>query len=201
MEYEEPKIYYTNEPIYFDSNTAIKPDGMLGAGMCTGEVAGKPLYIYAYNDNSASFFDFAIVHNPDNFNFSTMEILWKVPQYGLGNSSNPYFGAIPAIQNNADGSLTLYIYVPNNGLAAYRISDATLTGNSEIEIEETYSVKVINRVATLSNTAEIVNIYSTAGVLVATANNCKSINLKALPCGIYIIESPLNSGPNVSLFK
>ncbi|MBQ7041332.1 MAG: family 10 glycosylhydrolase [Muribaculaceae bacterium] len=181
----------------FDSNTAIKPDGMLGAGMCTGEVAGKPLYIYAYNDNSASFFDFAIVHNPDNFNFSTMEILWKVPQYGLGNSSNPYFGAIPAIQNNADGSLTLYIYVPNNGLAAYRISDATLTGNSEIEIEETYSVKVINRVATLSNTAEIVNIYSTAGVLVATANNCKSINLKALPCGIYIIEAQ-NKGNTIT---
>lgn len=173
----------------FESNTAICPTGFLSAGMCYGTISNKPLFIYSFNDNEAEFFNFAIVHNPSDFKFADMEMLWKVPQDGLGKAGHGYVSAIPATINNADGSLTLFIYVPNNGLAAYRISDATSTSINDIEIQETLSVKVVNRVATLSNIANVVNVYSTAGVLVATACDTKSIDLSNLPCGVYVINA------------
>lgn len=174
----------------FESNSSIKPEGIMGAGMCVAEIAEKPLYIYAFNDNTADYFDFAIVHNPDNFNFASMELLWRVPQYGLGNTSNEYVSAIPATINNADGSLTLFVYVPRNGLAAYRISDANANAIEDIELDfNDAAIKVINRVAYVSEQADVINVYSAAGTLVASASNCNTINLASLPAGVYLISA------------
>lgn len=174
----------------FNSNTSIKPDGMLSAGMCSGEVAGKPLFIYAFNDNGSDFFDFAIVHNPSDYSYASMEILWRVPQKGLGNTGHGYVSAIPAVINNEDGSIYLYVYVPANGLAAYRISDANANSIEQIyDAEGDADIKVINRVAYTSEQAKVINVYSAAGILVASATNCNSINLASLPSGIYLINA------------
>lgn len=173
----------------YDSNEAIKPNGMLSAGMCTGTVAGKPLFIYAFDDNQVDFFDFAIVHNPNNFDFASMELLWTVPQNGLGNVSHTYISAIPATINNADGSMTLYIYVPNNGIAAYRISEYDPTAIETIEQDAEASIDIVNNVAKLSQQADIVNVYSVSGVLMNSVTNCNTINLDGLNTGVYVIEA------------
>ena len=118
-----------------------------------------------------------------------MKMLWKVPQDGLGNVGNTYISAIPATINNANGTLTLFIYVPNNGIAAYLISDATSVGVEDVEVAKTLTIKLVDRTIKTNKTAELIKVYSTAGALVATASNCNEINLSALPDGIYIIEA------------
>ena len=174
----------------FDSNSSIMPNGMLSAGMCTGEVDGKPLYIYAYDDSEIDFYDFAIVYNPSDFDYGEMELLWTVPQNGLGNVAQSFVSAIPATVNNADGTMTLYVYVPNNGLAAYLIADEAWTAIEEIESDNNTScIRVINRIAYVSEQAEVINVYSTSGAIVATASNCNTINLAALPAGVYVINA------------
>ena len=173
----------------FASNPDICPTGMLSAGMCTGEINGRDLFIYSFNDNEAEFYNFAVALNPNDFSFEDMEILWKIPQAGLGNQGNTYVSSIPATQQNADGSLTLYIYVPNNGLAAYLIQDATMVDIENIDAETELSVNLINRTVKINKPAESIKVYSTAGTMVATASNCEEIDLSSLPCGVYIVEA------------
>ncbi len=180
----------------FNSNADIKPIGMLSAGMCVGEILGKPLFVYAFNDNETEFFNFAIVYNPNDFDYESMEILWKVPQDGLGNTGHGYVSSIPAIVNNADGSINLYIYTPGNGIAGYRISDATDTGIDDIvnDADTRQYITVKGRVAHVSVMAETIEVYTPAGVLVAQANDSKSINLSSLVDGIYVINAVTANG-------
>ncbi len=180
----------------FDSNADIKPTGMLSAGMCVGEIKGKPLFVYAFNDNETEFFNFAITYNPNDFDYASMEILWKVPQGGLGNTGHGYISSIPAIINNADGSINLYIYTPNNGIAGYRISDATDTGIDDIvnDANAHQYITVKGRVAHVSVMAETIEVYTPAGVLVAQVNDSKSIDLSSLVDGIYVINAVTANG-------
>ena len=174
----------------FANNSSIMPSGYLSCGMCTGEVDGKSLYIYAYNDNTADMFNFAIAYNPSDFDYASMELLWTVPQNGLGQEDNSSYSSIPATIDNGDGSMTLFIYVPNNGLAAYRIANESWTSVSEIDIvPQSASIRVIDRIAYVSEQAEVINVYSTSGAIVATASNCNTINLAALPAGVYVINA------------
>lgn len=176
----------------FASNEEARPDGYNNAGMCAAEIADKPLFIYSYNDPEIDFYNFAIAYNPNDYNFADMEILWKIPENGLGNVPQTYISAIPATATNEDGSLSLYIYVPANGLACYRISDASLTGVEEVEATEA-SVKMEGRIARISSNADMIHVYSTAGMLVATAANSNAIDLSALSEGIYIIKAQSES--------
>ena len=174
----------------FESNLDIRPDGYLSAGMCTAKIKDMPLFIYSFNDNSINFYNFAIVHNPNDFDFASMEMLWKVPQNGLGNVGHSYISAIPATLNNADGSLSLFVYVPSNGIAAYKISDATDTGIEAIENEvKGCTITVKNRTAYVSETAQVIEVYSTTGALVASVSDSNSINLSALASGVYVVNA------------
>ncbi len=173
----------------FEYNSNACPTGFMNAGMCTGKVMNKNLFIYSFNDNETEFFNFAIANNPSNFNFADFEIYWKVPQYGLGNVGNTFVSAIPATVNNADGSMTLFIYVPNNGLAAYLISDATVTDVEETIAAEALKVRMDGRVARFTETAETIKVYSAAGALVAYGENDAEIDLSSLSTGVYIIDA------------
>lgn len=195
--YTYPTLYNYSEwsAVILDSfanNEEARPDGYNNAGMCAAEINGKSLFIYSYNDPEIDFYNFAIASNPNDYNFADMEVLWKIPENGLGNVPQTYISAIPATMTNADGSLTLFVYVPANGLAAYRISDASLTGVEEVEATEA-SVKMEGRIARISCNADMIHVYSTAGMLVATAANSNAIDLSALSEGIYIIKAQSES--------
>lgn len=173
----------------FDSNSAIRPSGSWNVGMCDGNILNTPLFIYSFNDDETEFYNFAIASNPNDYSYADMEILWKIPENGLGNIDNSCASTIPATEMNDDGSLSLYIFVPKNGLAAYRISDATATGVDDIAEAGECKIKMEGRVARLSKLAEMVNVYNTAGALVATASNTDNINLSDLAEGVYIISA------------
>lgn len=173
----------------FDSNASIKPSGMLSAGMCTGEIDGKPLYIYAFNDNAVDFFNFAIVYNPNNFDFASMEMMWTVPQEGLGNVSHSYVSSIPATIKNDDGSLTLFIYVPNNGIAAYRISvpQAEVSAVEDVKTSSQLAISVRDNVVTVSQEVKSIRVYNPAGMLVAQGEDVDTLDLSHLAPGMYVV--------------
>ena len=178
----------------FASNSAIKPNGMASAGMCSGEVDGKPLYIYAYDDSEIDFYDFAIVYNPNEYDYASMELMWIVPQNGLGNVGHGYATSIPATINNEDGSMTLFVYTPANGIAGYRISKDDATGIGDIDDKDAgCRITVKNRVAHVSQKARTIEVYTTSGALVASASDCKSINLSTLVNGIYVVNAVTDS--------
>lgn len=107
----------------FDSNKSIAPTQGSSNGLCTTTLGTEQLFIYV-DDNKANKtgYSFTIASNPASFDFAKMGRMWSVPQNKLGAETNDYIVCQPATINNADGSVTLYIYVPNNGLAAYRLS-------------------------------------------------------------------------------
>ena len=172
----------------FDNNIDIRPTGMLSAGMCTGEINGRQLFIYSFNDNEAEFYNFAIALNPNDFSFEDMEILWKVPQAGLGNQGNTYVSSVPVTAQNSDGSLNLYIYTPNNGLAAYRIDDPT-TSVEGIEAQSALNINFYNKKVVCSEAVNSIELFTTAGVKVAEINNSNVLNVAHISKGIYIVRA------------
>ena len=180
----------------FGSNSSIKPSGMLSAGMCTGTINGRNLFIYSFNDDIAEFHNFAVVNNPSNFSYTDMEILWKIPQAGLGNVGNSFVSSIPATQQNPDGSLNLYIYTPSNGLAAYRIDDPT-TSVEGVEFNTQLIINAFNKTIHCSEVVNKVEVFTPAGVKVAEKANCKSLNVSNLAKGIYLVRAT-NDGETIT---
>ena len=155
--------------------------------MCTGTINGRNLYIYSFNDDQAEFYNFAIVNNPSDFDYGEMELLWTVPKAGLGNVGNSYVSSIPATQQNADGSLNLYIYTPNNGLAAYRIDDPT-TSVENIELQSALNINAYNKKIVCSKVADTIEVFNTIGVKVAETRNSEILNVANLSNGIYLVR-------------
>ena len=106
----------------FDSNTSLTPTNVSAVGMAQVTVGNYPLFIYSNETSVGAGFNFNIVHNPSSFDFSKMEKFWTIPKNRLGDENHPYgLNSIASIKND-DGSATVFVYAPNNGLAAFRIS-------------------------------------------------------------------------------
>ena len=123
-----------------------------------------------------------------------MELLWTIPHEGLGNVSHGYVSAIPATIENDDKSITLFIYVPNNGIAAYRIYDPTVTAIEDVETSNGLDITVSGKCIYLSEKANVVKIYNPAGSLVASKTNVLSMNLSHLDAGVYIVNAENENG-------
>ena len=106
----------------FDSNTSLTPANSSAVGMAQVTVGNYPLFIYSNQTSDGSGYNFNIVHNPSSFDFSKMEKYWTIPKNPLGDFYHGYgLNSIATIKND-DGSATVFVYAPKNGLAAYRIS-------------------------------------------------------------------------------
>lgn len=101
----------------FNSNTSLQPVSSGYNGTYSITLGNTPLFIYS--DNSTGGHSFSIVANKNNFDFSQFQFMQSVPEGKLGNTSNPYMLDQPVALNNSDGSVTVFIYAPKNGLAAY----------------------------------------------------------------------------------
>lgn len=145
--YNYPTLYTFNvggNAIYVDglktnSPTELKPNTIGAVGMNQITLGQYPLFIYCNETHGGAGYDFNIVHNPSSFNFSNMEYFWTIPENRLGDVAHSYGLSPIAVIKNSDNSATIYIYAPNNGLAAYRIylPDMPITLNSPIDNVQT----------------------------------------------------------------
>ena len=106
----------------FDSNTSLKPR-TIGTGGVNQITIGKyPLFIYSSENHEGSGYNFDIVHNPSDYNFADMEFIKTIPNDNLGDTKHSSVLNSIATIKNEDNSVTVFVYAPLNGLAAYRIS-------------------------------------------------------------------------------
>lgn len=168
----------------FDSNTDIEPSANNWNGTCSITLGDMPIFVYvsAYAPNT-----FTIVTNPSDFDFAEMEMLWTVPESGLGSVANSYVTSKPVAINNSDKSITLFIYTPNNGLAAYKISDVDLVGVEDIEADSQIKINVVNRNIHTSVEAENITVYAVDGSTVLKAENTAVADASTLTPGVYVV--------------
>ncbi len=102
----------------FESNKSIEPKSPNFNGTYSITIGNTPLFIYANNNNHS----FSIVANKENFDFSQFQFMQSVPENQFGSANNPFILDQPVAINNADGSVTVFLYAPNNGLAAYKLT-------------------------------------------------------------------------------
>ncbi len=103
----------------FEDNASLQPVSTTFNGTCSITIGNTPLFIYA--DNSSSGHSFSIVANKGGYDFSHFQFMQSVPDEKLGNTFNSYYLDQPVAINNADGSVTVFLYAPKNGLAAYKL--------------------------------------------------------------------------------
>lgn len=101
----------------FANNAAIQPTNTNYNGTYSITIGSTPLFIYVDNIHS-----FSIVANKHNFDFAQFQFMKSVPENKLGSTGHSWNLDQPVAINNADGSVTVFLYAPKNGLAAYRIS-------------------------------------------------------------------------------
>ncbi|MBO5272834.1 MAG: family 10 glycosylhydrolase [Muribaculaceae bacterium] len=111
----------------FANNAAIQPTNTNYNGTYSITIGSTPLFIYVDNIHS-----FSIVANKHNFDFAQFQFMKSVPENKLGTTGHSWNLDQPVAINNNDGSVTVFLYAPKNGLAAYRISlpDIPITLNS-----------------------------------------------------------------------
>ena len=104
------------------SSTNLRPTTIAAVGLNQLKLGKFPLFVYCNETYGGSGYNFNIVHNPSSFDFSNMEYCWTIPENRLGDVYHSYGLSSIAIIKNSDNSATIFVYAPNNGLAAYRIS-------------------------------------------------------------------------------
>lgn len=118
----------------FANNAAIQPTNTNYNGTYSITIGSTPLFIYVDDNNNGGGHSFSIVANKHNFDFAQFQFMKSVPENKLGPTVHSWNLDQPVAINNADGSVTVFLYAPKNGLAAYRISlpDIPITLNSPI---------------------------------------------------------------------
>ncbi|MGM9868050.1 MAG: dockerin type I domain-containing protein [Sodaliphilus sp.] len=116
----------------FSDNTAIAPSGLNANGGTTFTFSGANYMFYPAADYSSSF-KFNLVRNPSDVSFAGYSKLWTFPKQGIGSVNSQTWSAQCASVPASATSQMLYIYVPGNGLAAYKLSKTTLRGDVNLD--------------------------------------------------------------------
>ena len=106
----------------FAGYPSIQPMNALSNGTCSITIGNTPLFVYVDDNHNGSGHSFSIVANKHNFDFSQFQFMKSIPENKLGKVQHDYALDQPVAIKNDDGSATIFLYAPNNGLAAYRIS-------------------------------------------------------------------------------
>ena len=106
----------------FADNAAIEPTNAGSNGTCSVTIGNTPLFVYVDDNHNGNGHSFSIVANKHNFDFSQFQFMKSIPENKLGKVQHDYALDQPVAIKNDDGSATIFLYAPKNGLAAYRIS-------------------------------------------------------------------------------
>ena len=106
----------------FADNAAIEPTNAGPNGTCSITIGNTPLFVYVDDNHNGNGHSFSIVANKHNFDFAQFQFMKSIPESKLGKVQHDYALDQTVAIKNDDGSATIFLYAPKNGLAAYRIS-------------------------------------------------------------------------------
>ena len=120
-----------------------------------------------------------------------MTLLWTVPEEGLGAVNNSNNNALVDYElNHAGDTAKIYLYVPGNGLASYRISGLKNTGIIPVAAPtESISIDRQGNIIVFGAIVDDAWVYDINGQLVSHHRYTSHIVISSLPRGVYIIKA------------
>lgn len=108
----------------FADDSPLAPAGTNGNGGTAFTLGGAHYMLYPNHDYSTSFSFNLVQDTTGGSTFSGYNLLWDFPKQGLGSVNSSTWSAQCATVPESASSQMLYLYVPGNGMAAYRLSRA-----------------------------------------------------------------------------
>ncbi len=152
----------------------------------------NPVYQTGDSNNYGGPNDFIIATANSNWDYSSLDVKWTVPQGGLGSEYSFYADALidhETVTSSTDSSKSsenIYFYVPSNGLAAYTIQHKVYTDAIEVTEHDEWTVNYVAGSVQSSHKADI-DVYDLNSRLVVSAKNVTELSLSSLVHGIYIV--------------
>ena len=171
----------------FANNTSLAPIGLEGNGGTFFTLNGTNYVVYPYSDYNNGGYTFNVVKTDANMSFSSMELMWNLPQDGLGTVENSTYQADADYLPVNAGSGILYLFVPCNGICAYEIVDTSVSGIEDITVNAN-SMAIVGNVVKFGSIAQEVEVFNLMGTVVASESNVSSVELN-LPAGIYVVKA------------
>lgn len=113
----------------FLANLSLAPQRVSNNGGVFFPLGEKMLMVYANSDYGVQPANtFNVVSTDVNLTFSGMDLLWKLPEDGLGDVNSVTYQAVADYVLAGSGRVRLYMYVPGNGLCAYEVYDSEVSG-------------------------------------------------------------------------
>lgn len=139
----------------------ILPAGLNANGLASFTLKGKNYILYPNGDNN-SYFNYILAQNASGDDLDGFMPMWIFPRRGLGSVYSQTWGApCVAMSTEEAGSMMLYVYVPGNGMAAYKLSTVALPGdvNRDGTVDVTDVTTLINMIlGTLDMDTEMADI-------------------------------------------
>lgn len=130
------------------TNSALLPAGMNANGFASFALKNKNYILYPNGDHN-SYFNYILAQNATGDVLDNYSPMWIFPKRGLGSVYSQTWGApCLAVKEGSGNSALLYVYVPGNGMAAYRLSPTALFGdvNRDGSVDVTDVTTLINMV-------------------------------------------------------
>lgn len=171
----------------FGNNSALAPIGFIGNGGTFFSLNETNYVVYPYSSYDTGGYSFNVVKTDNNMSYSSMKLMWNLPQDGLGDVENSTYQAEAAYLPVNAGSGILYLFVPNNGICAYEITDTSVNGIEDITVNDN-SMAIVGNLVKFGSIAQDVKVYNLMGVVVASECNVSSVELN-LHAGIYVVKA------------
>ena len=196
----------------FDSNSTEAPLDEFATGFAHFTIDGNNFVAYSYNtvfsDDGWNYdggpHQIAIASINSSWSFSSIKGLFVVPEAGLGNEYSFYGDELIDYEYEySEGGkvcgVVLYIYIPKNGLAAYRFADAKATTKA-LEFNSDSMQVTIGKNAVYVNMAADIEIYTISGLKVVNAVDADKVSIENLAKGVYVLKCKSDYGTKVLKF-
>ena len=148
-------------------------------------LAGKDYMLYNYSASpSGSRHAIALAGSK---NFKGASRYWVLPKNSLGTVSSTTCSAPCDAVVLSPSAANIFVYSPGNGLAAYRMTDMSLSVSDISTDANSLSYVLEGLTVKLSRPAATVQVYTLTGALVKSASNVETVTLPA--AGTYILRA------------
>lgn len=122
----------------FLANATVAPNSDLTNGGTCFTIGDNGYVVYPFEDSfNYTNNTFSLVKTTSDYTFGGMSQLAILPEGGIGSVWSETYSCSADTRKMSDNCVRLFLYVPGNGLCAYDITDAKLSGVEDVEIEAT----------------------------------------------------------------
>lgn len=170
----------------FANKTALTPEGYEINGGAYFTLNNQNYLIYPYSDYNTVGHAYNLTKVNANYEYKSMELMWEFPKSSIGSVNSSTMQAEVDYVHGANGIVYVYVFVPGNGVAAYKLSDTSAAGIGGVEMSE-MDIVVNGNELKLSKTVDNISIFNIYGMQLVNESNVSSINLN-IALGVYVVE-------------